>query len=348
MTFIMWGKINSYVRYRYMIIGVLILLVTYCSYGYQIRQRSFSPYMISSRKTKHQSCIINDQISLNSIKTRSVKHTLPWHLKSSLSAYNMRQSASNSVLSMTENSENSVVSTVTHAENSTRLSKLHALLELTTNSTLAYRYLLGYNDMDNEGVRHPMNVETLRLMIEVINRDKNWDLVDHVLYHLRTNYSVFPTNDTFYQLVKLASLSNNWIDARRFLNRQIKYGGVHNEPSPKAYVRLLRAMSKAEVWKEVVVLYEQLKASDVFEKMANDEKIKYLFEMLLYFTARKSRWREAVFWMNEMKSLSLVPSRDCYRHVINACNKGSKRREAATFLDELQEVHSTDGEDEAD
>ena len=221
---------------------------------------------------------------------------------------------------------------------SNRLQLLHNQINSSSDSNTAYKHFLDYKISD---VNANKTLETMSLMINMINKDQNWFLIDHVMYHMRSNYSVVPTGDIWYQLIKGASLANDWITARKILFRQMKYGGTYSVPSPKSVVRLLRAMSKAEVWKDIDVLYQKLKSLGIFDQMIDDDKVNYLYEMLLYFNAKKSRWRESMIWMNEMKGLGLTPSRECYRHAVNACNKGSKRIEAAAYLDELQLVHNS-------
>jgi pentatricopeptide repeat protein len=57
--------------------------------------------------------------------------------------------------------------------------------------------------------------------------------------------------------------------------------------------------------------------------------------MLMSFNARRGRWKEATYWMSEVKARGLKPSHKCYRFLIDSCNKGGKGKLALEYIDEM-------------
>ena len=73
------------------------------------------------------------------------------------------------------------------------------------------------------------------------------------------------------------------------------------------------------------------------------------YERVLSANARRGRWKEATYWMDEINRRGLAPSHQCYRLAIDACNKGGKAREALPYIDARLEAFADEGsiDDEA-
>lgn len=197
--------------------------------------------------------------------------------------------------------------------------------------------------VDINGQRLMKTHESLELIISIICTQRQWILADKIIHYMKSEYDIYPNEIIYKDLIKYSSFAGHWIEGRRFLQRQIKYFSNNNNtyPPPKSYLRVLRAMSKAEVWREVTSFYMQsFKGSLSYQSMKDADKMQYLYEAMLFYNAKCSRWREAVAWMNEIKSIGLIPSRICYRHAIEACTKASKHDVAKTYLDELEEIYN--------
>jgi PPR repeat len=73
------------------------------------------------------------------------------------------------------------------------------------------------------------------------------------------------------------------------------------------------------------------------------------YERVLSANARRGRWKEATYWMDEINRRGLAPSHKCYRLAIDACNKGGKAKEALKYIDAMLEAFADEGsiDDEA-
>jgi hypothetical protein len=224
--------------------------------------------------------------------------------------------------------------------NITSLDAFHTYIKTIRNVSDALEVFMSIKT-DASGQALKKTHESLELIISMICSQRQWSLADKIIHYMRSEHDVHPNAVVHKDLIKFSSFAGYWIEGRRFLTKQLKHASNDSYPPPKSYMRVMRAMSKAEVWREVTSFYKTtFKDSPAYLSMSNAEKLEYLFEPMLLYNAKYSRWREAVSWMNEIKAIGLTPSRACYRHTIEACTKASKQDIAKIYLDELERTHN--------
>lgn len=146
---------------------------------------------------------------------------------------------------------------IENIEISSHLSILHEKIA-SSNSSIAYATLLNYNPIDSNGNRHNATEFTMLLLIDVIckvmhikineninksifiSQDMNWPLINNVFYHMRTNYSLIPTLTIWDSVIQATAKKGYWIESKKFLLKQQKYGQIYNQPSLQSFNRLFR------------------------------------------------------------------------------------------------------------
>lgn len=214
----------------------------------------------------------------------------------------------------------------------------NAMIDMITYEIIIYK-LLNFtgNVISTTGTSNCTNTNSN----SIYHIDKEYyNIFDMCMYHMRSIYQLYPNSNIWYQLIKVTSKKPNghWQFAKKFLNKYYKYDNC-NELSWKVYYHIIKSIAKADVWKEVKPMLESFQLTQQFIHLEDSNKMR-LYETILYYTAKKSKYKEAIYYFNELKKLNIIPSHSCYRHIIEACSKASQHKIASTYLDELQSVYN--------
>jgi hypothetical protein len=181
-----------------------------------------------------------------------------------------------------------------------------------------------------------VNRETANLVVDSLISGRSFDLLDDVLYTLRSTHNI-ETETTMWDSIIVAAAKADPNLGKKYYNRMLKFGPLVTNLA--TYEMLLKSFSRVENWKEVTSLYKTLiEREEMLEKIGIG-----WYEMALSFDARRGRWKEAQYWFDEIKRRNLTPSHKCYRLAIDAYRKGGKSKEAMTYIDAMLEAFADEG-----
>ena len=169
----------------------------------------------------------------------------------------------------------------------------------------------------------------------------DWEAVESTLYVLRSTHALDATAAMWDQIIVAAARDDPNL-GKKYFNRMLKHGPV--TATLAVYEALVNAYSRVENWKEVTALYKNMRDLDEGGEAPVLANVGVgFYERALSYNARRGRWKEATYWMDELGRRGLPPSHKCYRLAIDACNKGGKAKDALCYIDAMLAAFADQG-----
>jgi pentatricopeptide repeat protein len=175
------------------------------------------------------------------------------------------------------------------------------------------------------------DIGTLHAIVGQLAVEGRFQEAEDAMYHMRSNYSISADDFIWATLINEGSRID-WPTGKKYFMRMLKNGPLISSIRPAEV--LMKSMSKADAWKDVTNLYNNLKGQESWLSQMDAK----FYENMLYYNARKGRWKEAVYWMDEMKSRNIVPTHKCFRFAVDSCHKGNKAKLAVDYMDQMLET----------
>ena len=179
--------------------------------------------------------------------------------------------------------------------------------------------------------------DTAYLMITSLSTSGNWAVLDDTINTLRTTHQL-DIDTLMWETIVITAAKSDPNLGKKYYNKMLKHG-PQISTNMSMYEALLKSYSKVENWKEVVSLYQSmLPRSDLMDQVGLG-----FYEIALSFCARRGRFKEAVFWQDELTRRNMKPSHKAFRFTIDACNKGGKPKLALSYIDVMLLAFADEG-----
>lgn len=179
--------------------------------------------------------------------------------------------------------------------------------------------------------------DTAYHQITALSVSKDWVALDTTINTLHTTHHIEIDTQMWDSIVIGAAKSDPNI-GKKYYNKMLKHGPLSTNIS--MYEALLKSYSRVENWKEIALLYSTMLSRQ--DELMNQVGLGF-YEIALSYCARRGRYKEAVFWQDELKRRGLTPSHKAFRLTIDACNKGGKPKLAMAYIDAMLVAFADEG-----
>lgn len=179
--------------------------------------------------------------------------------------------------------------------------------------------------------------ETAYLMITALSASKDWVALDDTINALRTTHQV-DIDTLMWDSIVIGAAKSDPNLGKKYYNKMLKHG-PQLSTNISMYEVLLKSYSRVENWKEISVFYQSM----LTRQELMDQVGLGFYEIALSFCARRGRYKEAVFWQDELLRRGLKPSHKAFRFAIDACNKGGKPKLAMSYIDAMLVAFADEG-----
>ena len=180
--------------------------------------------------------------------------------------------------------------------------------------------------------------DTAYLMITVLSASKDWAALDDTINTLRTTHQV-ELDTLMWDSIVIGAAKSDPNVGKKYYNKMLKHG-PQLSINMTMYETLLKSYSRVENWKEIAVFYQSMLSRQ--DELMDQVGLGF-YEIALSYCARRGRYKEAVFWQDELKRRGLTPSHKAYRLTIDACNKGGKPKLAMSYIDAMLVAFADEG-----
>ena len=175
------------------------------------------------------------------------------------------------------------------------------------------------------------------LMITNLSNSGDWVALDDTINTLRTTHQV-DIDTVMWDSIIIGAAKKDPNLGKKYYNKMLKYG-PQLSTNIVTYETLLKSYSRVENWKEIAVFYQSM----LSRKELMDLVGLGFYEIALSYNARRGRYKEAIFWQDELTRRSIKPSHKSFRFTIDACNKGGKPKLAMSYIDAMLATFADEG-----
>ena len=175
-------------------------------------------------------------------------------------------------------------------------------------------------------------------MITALSASKDWADLDDTINTLRSIHQVEIDTQMWDSIVISAAKGDPNL-GKKYYNKMLKHG-PQLSTNISMYEALLKSYSRVENWKEVSNFYQSMLTR---QDALMDQVGLGFYEIALSYCARRGRYKEAVFWQDELSRRGLKPSHKAFRFTIDACNKGGKPKLALAYIDAMLVAFAEEG-----